>query len=122
MAGLGDMIMFIGNVELVPKSMHADIVGIDNSTTSSVLHTNSGVKKITVLVVDVDGQAVEDATVIIYGLHTSCTGITGVDGRTVLNLDTAVISLSGEGYLKLVAKGSGFIDAKNDFALKVVSS
>ena len=122
MAGLGAMIMFIGDVELVPKSMHADIIGIDNSTTSSVLHTNSGVKNITVQIIDVDGQAVEDATVIIYGLHTSSAGITGVDGRSVLSLDTAAISVSGEGYLKLVAKGNGFLDAKNDFALKVVSS
>jgi len=122
MAGLAAMIMFIGDMELVPRSMHADIIGINNSTTSSVLHTNSGVKDITVQVIDVDGQVVEGATVVIYGLHTSTSGVTGVDGRTVLSLDTTTISVKGEGYLKLVAKENGFLDAKNDFALKVVSS
>jgi hypothetical protein len=121
MAGLAAMIMFIGDVDVVPRSMHADIIGIDNSTSSSVLYTNSGVKNIMVQVIDVNGNGVEDATVIIYGLHTSCAGITGVDGRTVISLDTSVISVNGEGYLKLAAKGQGFLDAKNDFALKVVS-
>ncbi|MBW6519250.1 MAG: hypothetical protein K0A89_12220 [ANME-2 cluster archaeon] len=121
MAGLAAMIMFIGDVNLVPRSMHADIIGIDNSTTSNVLHTNSGVRNITVQVIDVDGRAVEDATVIIYGLHTSTSGITDVDGRSVLSLDTATLSVNGEGYLKLAAKRQGFLDANNDFALKAVS-
>lgn len=121
MAGLGAMVMFIADMELVPRSMHADIIGINNSTTSSMVHTNSGVRKIMVQVIDVDGNAVEDATVIIYGLHTSCAGITDTDGRTVLSLDTSTIRVSSEGYLKLAAKRQGFLDTKNDFALKVVS-
>ncbi|MCD4809356.1 MAG: hypothetical protein K8R17_05605, partial [Methanosarcinales archaeon] len=44
MAGLAAMIIFIGDMSLVPKTMHADITGIDNSTTSSVLHVNNGTK------------------------------------------------------------------------------
>ncbi len=121
MAGLAAMIMFIGDLELIPRSMHADIVGIDNSTTSSVIHTNSGVRQIMVQITDVDGRAVEGATVIIYGLQTATNGLTDSNGRAVLSLDTYAISVSGEGYLRLIAKSQGFMDAKNNFALKVVS-
>ncbi|MCL7415624.1 MAG: hypothetical protein M8349_06135 [ANME-2 cluster archaeon] len=122
MAGLAAMIMFIGDMELVPRSIHADIIGIDNTTTSSVIHAGSGIRNITVQVVDVDGRAVEDATVTIYGLHTSATGLTGQGGCAVISLDTSSISVTGEGYLRLSAKAQGFMDAKNNFALKVVSS
>lgn len=121
MAGLAAMVMFIGDVSLVPKSMHADITGIDNSTTASVIYTNTGVRNITVEVVDVSGGAVEGATVAIYGLHTSASGLTGSDGRAQVRLDTSAISVTGEGYMKLSARAEGFTDYQNDYALKVIA-
>jgi hypothetical protein len=122
MAGLAGMIIFIGDMSLVPKTMHADITGIDNSTTSSVLHVNNGTKNVTVRVIDVDGGPVVGATVVFYGLHTSSSGITDSNGNALVNINTSFFSVSGEGYLKLSAKASGFVDYKNDFALKVVDS
>ena len=122
MAGLAAMIMFIGDINMVPKSMHADITGIDNSTTNSVLHVNNGTKNVTISVIDVDGGHVVGATVVFYGLNTSASGITDSNGNALVNIDTASFSVPGEGYLKLSAKASGFVDYKNDFALKVVDS
>jgi len=122
MAGLAAMIMFIGDINLVPKTMHADITGIDNSTTSSVLHVNNGTKNVTISVVDVDGGPVVGATVVFYGLNTSASGITNSNGNALVNINTSSFSVLGEGYLKLSAKASGFVDYKNDFALKVVDS
>jgi hypothetical protein len=122
MAGLAAMVIVIGDLNLVPKTMHADITGIDNSTTSSVLHVNNGTKNVTVRVIDIDGGPVVGATVVIYGLHTSASGISDSNGNALINIDTASFSVSGEGYLKLSAKASGFVDYKNDFALKVVDS
>jgi hypothetical protein len=122
MAGLAAMIMFIGDINLVPKTMHADITGIDNSTTSSVLHVNNGTKNVTISVVDVDGGPVVGATVVFYGLNTSASGITNSKGNALVNINTSSFNVPGEGYLKLSAKASGFVDYKNDFALKVVDS
>ncbi|GEM_PF-924029 len=122
MAGLAAMVIVIGDLNLVPKTMHADITGIDNSTTSSVLHVNNGTKNVTVRVIDIDGGPVVGATVVFYGLHTSASGITDSNGNALVNIDTASFSVSGEGYLKLSAKASGFVDYQNDFALKVVDS
>lgn len=121
MAGLAAMIMFIGDVNLIPRSMHADIIDISGSTVSNFIHAGSGRKYITVEVVDVDGAAVEGATVIFYGLRTSSYGSTGADGRALIALDTSKIRVQGEGYLKLMVKAPGFADYQNDFALKVVS-
>ena len=120
MAGLAAMVIVIGDLNLVPKTMHADITGIDNSTTSSVLHVNNGTKNVTVRVIDIDGGPVVGATVVFYGLHTSASGITDSNGNALVNIDTTSLSVSGEGYLKLSAKASGFVDYKNDFAMKVV--
>ena len=120
MAGLTAMVTFIGDVNLVPKTMHADITGIDDSTTSSVLHVNNGTKNVTVCVIDIDGVPVVGTTVVIYGLHTSASGKTNSNGNAQINIDTASFIVSGEGYLKLSAKASGFVDYQNDFALKVV--
>ena len=122
MAGLAAMVIVIGDLNLVPKTMHADITGIDNSTTSSVLHVNNGTKNVTVRVIDIDGGPVVGATVVVYGLHTSASGMTDSNGNALVNIDTTSFSVSGEGYLKLSAKASGFVDYKNDFALKVVDS
>jgi len=122
MAGLAAMIIFIGDMSLVPKTMHADITGIDNSTTSSLLHVNNGTKNVTIRVIDVDGEPVVGATVVFYGLHTSASGMTDSNGNARVNINTSSFSVSGEGYLKLLAKASGFVDYKNDFALKVVDS
>jgi len=122
MAGLAAMVIVIGDLNLVPKTMHADITGIDNSTTSSVLHVNNGTKNVTVRVIDIDGGPVVGATVVFYGLHTSASGITDSNGNARVNIDTTSFSVSGEGYLKLSAKASGFVDYQNDFALKVVDS
>jgi hypothetical protein len=120
--GLAAMIIFIGDMSLLPKTMHADIIGIDNSTTSSVLHVNNGTKNVTIRVIDIDGGPVEGATVVFYGLHSSASGMTDSNGNTLVNIDTASLCGSGEGYLKLSAKASGFVDYQNDFALKVVDS
>jgi len=122
MAGLAGMIIFIGDMSLVPKTMHADITDIDNSTTSSVLHVNNGTKNVTICVIDINGGPVVGATVVFYGLHTSASGITDSNGNALVNINTSSFSVSGEGYLKLSAKASGFVDYKNDFALKVVDS
>ena len=122
MAGLTAMVIFIGDASLIPKTMHADITGIDNSTTSSVLHLNNGIKNITIRVIDIDGDPVVGATVVIYGLHTSASGMTDSNGNALVNIDTSSIIVSGEGYLKLSAKSSGFVNYQNDFALKVVDS
>jgi hypothetical protein len=122
MAGLAAMVIAIGDINLVPKTMHADITGIDNSTISSVLLVNNGTKNVTVRVIDIDGGPVVGATVVIYGLHTSASGISDSNGNALVNIDTASFSVSGEGYLKLSAKASEFVDYKNDFALKVVDS
>lgn len=122
MAGLAAMIIFIGDVSLVPKSMHADITGIGNSTTNSVLHVNNGTKNVTIRVIDIDGGPVVGATVVFYGLHTSASGMTDSDGNALVNINTSSFSVSGEGYLKLLAKASGYVDYQNDFALKVVDS
>ncbi len=122
MAGLAAMVIFIGDLNLVPKTMHADITGIDNSTTSSVLLVNNGTKNVTVCVIDIDGGPVVGATVVIYGLHASASGMTDSNGNALVNIDTSSFSVSGEGYLKLSAKASGFVDYQNDFALKVVDS
>jgi hypothetical protein len=122
MAGLGAMVIFIGDANLVPKTMHADITGIDDSITSSVLHVNNGTKNVTVRVIDIDGGAVAGATVVIYGLHTSASGMTDSNGNALVNIDTSSFGVSGEGYLKLSAKAIGFIDYQNDFAMKVVDS
>ena len=122
MAGLAAMVIFIGDVNLVPKTMHADITGIDSSTTSSVLHVNNGTKNVTVCVIDIDGVPVVSATVVIYGLHTSGSGKTDSNGNALVNIDTSSFIVSGEGYLKLSAKASGFVDYQNDFALKVVNN
>ena len=120
MAGLASMIMFIGDMNVVPRSMHADIIGINNSTASNIIHTNSGIKNVTVQVFDVDGIPVEGVTVILYGLHSSASGLTGMDGKAMVRIDTSALSVHGEGYLKLMARIQGFVDYKNDFALKVV--
>jgi len=122
MAGLAAMIIFIGDMSLVPKTMHADITGIDGSTTSSVLLANNGIKRVTVRVTDIDGGPVVGATVVFYGLHASASGVTDSNGNALVNIDTSSFSVPGEGYLKLSAKASGFVDYKNDFALKVVGS
>ena len=122
MAGLAAMIIFIGDMSLVPKTMHADITGIDDSTTSSVLLANNGIKIVTVRVTDIDGGPVVGATVVFYGLHASASGVTDSNGNALVNIDTSSFSVPGEGYLKLSAKASGFVDYKNDFALKVVGS
>ena len=122
MAGLAAMVIVIGDLNLVPKTMHADITGIDNSTTSSVLLVNNGTKNVTVRVIDIDGGPVVGATVVFYGLHTSASGMTDSNGNALVNIDTTSFSVSGEGYLKLSAKASGFVDYQNDFALKVVDS
>jgi len=122
MAGLAAMIIFIGDMSLVPKTMHADITGIDDSTTSSVLLANNGIKIVTVRVTDIDGGPVVGATVVFYGLHSSASGVTDSNGNALVNIDTSSFSVPGEGYLKLSAKASGFVDYKNDFALKVVDS
>ncbi len=122
MAGLAAMVIFIGDANLVPKTMHADITGIDNSTTSSVLHANNGTKNVNVHVTDIEGRPVAGATVVIYGLHTSASGITDSNGNALVNIDTSSFSISGEGYLKLSAKAIGFIDYRNEFAMKVVDS
>jgi len=122
MAGLAAMVIFIGDVNLVPKTMHADITGIDDSTTSSVLQVNSGTKNINVRVIDIDGGPVVGANVVIYGLHASASGKTDSNGNALVDIDTASLIVSGEGYLKLLAKASGFVNYKNDFALKVVYS
>jgi hypothetical protein len=122
MAGLAAMVIFIGDANLIPKTMHADITGIDNSTTGSVLHANNGTKNVNVHVIDIDGRPVAGATVVIYGLHTSASGITDSNGNALVNIDTSSFSFSGEGYLKLSAKAIGFIDYRNEFAMKVVDS
>ncbi|HIH87135.1 MAG TPA: carboxypeptidase regulatory-like domain-containing protein [Methanosarcinales archaeon] len=122
MAGLAAMVTFIGDVNLVPKTMHADITGIDSSTTSSVLHVDNGIKNVNIRVIDVDGRPVVGATVVIYGLHASASGVTDSNGNALVNIDTSSIIVSGEGYLKLSAKASGFVNYQNDFALKVVDS
>ena len=122
MAGLAAMIIFIGDMSLVPKTMHADITDIDDSTTSSVLLANDGIKRVTVRVTDIDGGPVVGATVVFYGLHSSASGVTGSNGNVLVNIDTSSFSVPGEGYLKLSAKASGFVDYQNDFALKVVDS
>ena len=122
MAGLAAMFTFIGDVNLVPKTMHADITGIDNSATGSVLQVNSGTKNINVRVIDIDGGPVAGATVVIFGLHASASGKTDSNGNALVDIDTASFIVSGEGYLKLSAKASGFVDYRNDFALKVVDS
>ena len=122
MAGLAAMVIVIGDLNLVPKTMHADITGIDNSTTSSVLLVNNGTKNVTVRVIDIDGGPVVGATVVFYGLHTSASGMTDSNGNALVNIDTTSFSVSGEGYLKLSAKASGFVDYQNDFAMKVVDS
>lgn len=120
MAGLAAMIIVIGDLNVVPRSMHGDIVGIENSTTSSLLHANNGTKNVTVEVIDVDGNSVERATVVIFGFDSSASGLTNRDGRAVLVVDTFSINIVGEGYLKLAVKADGFADYQNDYALKVV--
>ena len=120
MAGLASMIIVIGDLNFVPRSMHGDIISIDNSTSSSLLHANNGTKNVTVEVVDVDGSSVERATVVIFGLDSSASGRTNRDGYAVLVVNTSSIKVVGEGYLKLVVKADGFSDYLNDYALKVV--
>jgi len=120
MAGLASMIIVIGDLNFVPRSMHGDIISIDNSTSSSLLHANNGTKNVTVEVVDVDGSSVERATVVIFGLDSSASGRTNRDGYAVLVVNTSSIKIVGEGYLKLVVKADGFSDYQNDYALKVV--
>jgi hypothetical protein len=122
MAGLAAMLMVIGNLNVIPLSMHGDIVGIENNTTSSLLHVNNGTKNVTVEVIDVDGDSVERATVVIFGLDSSASGLTDRDGVAVLVVDTSSINVVGEGYLKLVVKAQGFADYQNDYALKVVDN
>jgi len=122
MAGLAAMIIVIGDLNVVPLSMHGNIIGIENSTTNSLLHANNGTKNVTVEVIDVDGNSVERATVVIFGLKSSASGLTDRDGRAVLVVDTSSIKVVGEGYLKLVVKADGFADYKNDYALKVVDN
>ena len=120
MAGLASMIIVIGDLNLVPRSMHGDIISIDNSTSSSLLHANNGTKNVTVEVIDVDGGSIERATVVIFGLDSSASGRTNRDGYAVLVVNTSSIEVVGEGYLKLVVKADGFSDYQNDYALKVV--
>ena len=120
MAGLASMIIVIGDLNLVPRSMHGDIISIENSTTSSLLHANNGTKNVTVEVIDVDGGSVERATVVIFGIDSSASGRTNRDGYAVLVVNTSSIKVVGEGYLKLVVKADGFSDYQNDYALKVV--
>jgi hypothetical protein len=122
MAGLAAMLMVIGDLNVIPLSMHGDIVGIENNTTSSLLHVNNGTKNVTVEVIDVDGDSVERATVVIFGLDSSASGLTDRDGVAVLVVDTSSINVVGEGYLKLVVKAQGFADYQNDYALKVVDN
>ncbi|HUW67798.1 MAG TPA: hypothetical protein VMW20_07085 [Candidatus Nanoarchaeia archaeon] len=121
MAGLASMIIVIGDLNLVHRSMHGDIISIENSTTSSLLHANNGTKNVTVEVIDVDGSSVERATVVIFGLDSSASGRTNRDGYAVLVVNTSSIKVVGEGYLKLVVKADGFSDYQNDYALKVVN-
>jgi len=120
MAGLASMIIVIGDLNFVPRSMHGDIISIDNSTSSSLLHANNGTKNVTVEVIDVDGGSIERATVVIFGLDSSASGRTNRDGYVVLVVNTSSIKVVGEGYLKLVVKADGFSDYLNDYALKVV--
>lgn len=120
MAGLAAMIIVIGDMNVVPRSMHGDIIGIENSTTSSLLYANSGIKNITIEVMDVDGDPVEGATVVIFGLDSSFSGQTDEFGRTIITVDTSTFRVTGEGYLKLGVKAQGFAYYQNDYALKVV--
>lgn len=120
MAGLAAMIIVIGDMNVVPRSMHGDIIGIENSTTSSLLYANSGIKNITIEVMDVDGDPVEGATVVIFGLDSSFSGQTDEFGRTIITADTSAFRVTGEGYLKLGVKAQGFAYYQNDYALKVV--
>ena len=120
MAGLASMIIVIGDLNFVPRSMHGDIISIDNSTSSSLLHANNGTKNVTVEVIDVDGGSIERATVVIFSLDSSASGRTNRDGYVVLVVNTSSIKVVGEGYLKLVVKADGFSDYLNDYALKVV--
>lgn len=122
MAGLAAMIIVIGDMNVVPRSMHGNIIGIENSTTSSLLYANNGTKNVTVEVIDVDGDSVEGATVIIFGLDSSASSLTDRDGCAVLVVNTSSIKVVGEGYLKLVVKADGFADYKNDYVLKVVEN
>jgi hypothetical protein len=122
MAGLAAMIMFISDMNIVPKSMHANIVGIDNSSISSVIYTDGSIRNITVEVIDVDGAPVEGATVIIFGLQTCASGLSDKDGYTSLIINTSTISVTGEGYLKLCARAEMFADYQNDYAIKVVGN
>ena len=71
MVGLAAMIMFISDMIVVPKSMHANIIGIDNSNISSVIYANGNIYNITVEVIDVNGGPVEKATIVLYGLDSA---------------------------------------------------
>lgn len=121
MVGLAVMIMFISDMTVVPKSMHANIIGIDNSNISSVIYANGSIYNITVEVINVDGGPVERATVVLYGLDSSTSGLTDGQGQTLISIDTSTIDVTCEGYLKLSTRSEGFADYQNDFALKVVN-
>lgn len=121
MTGLGAMIMFMGDMNLVPGTMHADIIDIDNSNTSSLIYVNSGIKNVTIEVIDAEGVPIEGATVVIFCPDYSAMGLTGTDGKAHIKLDTSFINIRGEGYLKLAARAQGYGNYQNDFAIKMIN-
>jgi hypothetical protein len=119
MAGLAAMLSVIDNGQrAIPGMLHADLKG--NSLI--ILSSSPDILEFPVEVADSkDGTGLEKASVVLSGPNVTAINVTGRNGRTILRINRDDIEMdTGEGYLELVIKASGFQDYSNEYAVKVV--
>jgi len=119
MAGLAAMLSVIDNGQsAIPGALHANLKG--NSLI--ILSSSPGILEFPVEVVNSkDGTGLEKASVVLSGLNVTAINVTGKNGGTILWINRDDVEMdTGEGYLQLDIRASGFQDYSNEYAVKIV--
>ena len=119
MAGLAAMLSVIDNGQrAIPGALHANLKG----NNLIILSSSSAIIEFPIEVVNSkDGTGLEKASVVMSGLNVTAINVTGKNGGTILTINRDDIEMdTGEGYLQLVIRASGFQDYSNEFAVKIV--
>lgn len=118
MVGLAAMLGIIYSSEsAMPKPMHANV----KSNNLIILSDTPNITIPIEVINSKDGTPVEKASVVLFGLNATAINITNSTGETILTFNKTDFDMdASEGYLELNVKATGFLDYKNEYAVKIV--
>ncbi len=121
MVGLAAMIGILNNSQdTIPKPMHANIIS-SNLIILEKFSDNDTIEIPIEIINSNQGLPVEKASVALSGLNAASVNLTNNKGRTVLKFKKGDFDLdANEGYLRLDARATGFLEYNNEYAVKII--